>query len=82
MDLTDRGWPAVAALGRDTPAVLPIAAPEPQGHHLPVFTDSLPLAGDPAESSLAHGSRRIVSLDGLGGNTVPSRHRSGGPWDL
>ena len=40
------------------------------------------LAGDLAESSLAHGFRRIEFLDGLGGNTVPSQHWSGGPWDL
>ena len=75
MDLTDRSWPVVAALGRDTPAALPSVALETHGHHLPVFIDSMPLAGDLAESSLA-------LAHGLVGNIVPSQHWSGGPWDL
>jgi creatinine amidohydrolase len=41
MRLTDLPWPAVAALPRDTPVVIPVAALEQHGHHLPVFTDSL-----------------------------------------
>ena len=41
MELTDMSWPAVAALRRDVPVVLPIAALEQHGRHLPVFTDSL-----------------------------------------
>src|SRR5262249_48106835 len=31
----------VAALSRDTPVVIPTAALEQHGHHLPVFTDSI-----------------------------------------
>jgi creatinine amidohydrolase len=41
MRLTDLTWPAVAALSKDTPVVVPVAALEQHGHHLPVFTDSL-----------------------------------------
>jgi creatinine amidohydrolase len=33
-------WPQVAALPRTTPIVLPVAALEQHGHHMPVFTDS------------------------------------------
>lgn len=41
MRLQDMSWPAVAALGKDVPVVLPVAAVEQHGGHLPVFTDSL-----------------------------------------
>lgn len=41
MNLTDMSWPAVDALPRSTPIVIPVAALEQHGHHLPVFTDSL-----------------------------------------
>src|SRR5947207_9015853 len=41
MQLTDLNWPAVQAFGRDTPIVLPVAALEQDGLHLPLFTDSL-----------------------------------------
>jgi len=41
MQLADAKWPEVAALSRDTPVVIPIAALEQHGHHLPLFTDSL-----------------------------------------
>src|SRR5215469_5961163 len=34
-------WPQVAALSRDIPVVVPIAALEQHGRHMPVFTDSL-----------------------------------------
>jgi creatinine amidohydrolase len=34
-------WPAVAALPKSTPVIIPIAALEQHGHHMPVFTDSL-----------------------------------------
>jgi creatinine amidohydrolase len=34
-------WPAVHALSRNTPVVIPVAALEQHGHHLPVFTDSM-----------------------------------------
>lgn len=120
MDLTDVTWPVVAALDRDTPVVLPIAALEQHGRHMPVFTDSMllgeilrrvremPIASkvlfaplqwlgnshhhmdmpgtmsasprlyldllrDLAEGFLNHGFRRIVLVNGHGGNTVPSQ---------
>jgi creatinine amidohydrolase len=41
MKLEQMAWPAVGALSRDVPVVIPIAAVEQHGHHLPVFTDSL-----------------------------------------
>src|SRR5436190_21330655 len=41
MDLTDLTWPTVAELSKDMPVVIPVAALEQHGHHLPLFTDSL-----------------------------------------
>ncbi len=119
MDLIELSWPAVAALPKDTPVVIPIAAVEQHGHHLPVFTDSLLLgevlrrAREPlasrvlfaplmwlgnsdhhldfagtvsaaprtyldllnglAENFVQHGFRRLVFVNGHGGNDVPGR---------
>lgn len=110
-------WPAVAALARDTPVVIPLAALEQHGQHLPVFTDSMlvgeiarraeeqlreqvlftpvmwlgnsahhldfpgtmsasprayiDLLVDMIENFLTHGFRRIVLVNGHGGNNVP-----------
>lgn len=41
MNLADLPWPVVSALSKDTPVIIPVAALEQHGHHLPVFTDSL-----------------------------------------
>ena len=117
MRLADMTWPQVAALDKDTPVVIPIAALEQHGHHLPVFTDSLlvgeiirraeievgdralfaplmwlgnsahhldfagtmsasprvyiELLSDMVENFLTHGFRRIVVVNGHGGNNVP-----------
>jgi creatinine amidohydrolase len=111
-------WPEVAATGRDVPVVLPVAAVEQHGRHLPVFTDSmllgevvrraaerlgdravwgpllwlgnshhhldfpgtisaaprtyLDLLGDLVDNMVVHGFRRIVFLNGHGGNIVPA----------
>jgi creatinine amidohydrolase len=119
MNLTDLKWPTVAALSRDTPVVIPIAALEQHGRHMPVFTDSmllgevvrrtaermqgrillaplmwlgnsehhldfpgtmsanprlyLDLLRDMAENFLFHGFRRIVLVNGHGGNIVPAQ---------
>jgi creatinine amidohydrolase len=119
MQLTDLNWPAIAALSKDTPVVLPVAALEQHGRHLPVFTDSLLLGeivrraaerlGDRVlfaplfwlgnsdhhldfpgtvsapprayldllnglmENFIQHGFRRLVFINGHGGNDVPGR---------
>lgn len=117
MQLSDLRWPDVAKLSRDVPVVIPVAALEQHGHHMPLFTDSLlcgevvrraaeklgeralitplmwlgnsehhldfpgtmsaaprtylDLLRDMAENFLFHGFRRIVFLNGHGGNNVP-----------
>lgn len=119
MLLVEQAWPAVAALSRDTPIVIPTAALEQHGHHLTVFTDSLlvgeitrraeaklqdqvllapvmwlgnsshhldfpgtmsasprtyiDLVRDLIENFLMHGFRRIVLVNGHGGNNVPGQ---------
>lgn len=120
MELVELSWPAVDALDRDTPVVIPIAALEQHGHHMPLFTDSLLLEEvlrrvkllpvsqqilfaplqwlgnshhhrdmpgtvsasprlyldlliDLAENFLVHDFRRIIFINGHGGNTVPSQ---------
>lgn len=119
MDLFAMTWPEVAALPAATPVVLPIAALEQHGGHLPVFTDSLllgevvrraaerlgdrvlfapllwlgnsdhhmdfpgtmsasprvylDLLKDMVRNMLAHGFRRVLLLNGHGGNIVPAQ---------
>src|SRR5437763_7094203 len=41
MQLAELTWPDIEALNKDTPVVLPIAAMEQHGRHMPLFTDSL-----------------------------------------
>lgn len=119
MLLAELSWPVVNALARDTPVVLPIAALEQHGTHLPLFTDSF-LIGEMARRAhealgdrvlfapvtwlgnshhhldfagtmtaaprvyldmlrtmidcvLTHGFKRIVLLNGHGGNSVPGQ---------
>jgi len=120
LQLSELSWPAVDRLPRDTPVVLPIAALEQHGPHLPLYTDSflvsevarrandqlgtrvlfapvmwlgnshhhLDFAGTitaaprayldilrtMVDCVLAHGFKRIVLLNGHGGNSVPGQH--------
>jgi len=119
MNLADLTWAEVDKLSRDIPVVVPVAAMEQHGHHLPVFTDSmllgevvrrvsasmqdrvlftplmwlgnshhhmdfpgtmsasprlyLDLLNDLTENLITHGFRRIVFLNGHGGNETPGR---------
>ena len=119
MNLTDLPWPKIQELAPDTPVVVPIAALEQHGLHLPVFTDSLllgevvrrvalqmesqvlfaplmwlgnsdhhldfcgtlsasprtylDLLGGLVENFIQHGFRRIVFVNGHGGNDVPGK---------
>ena len=41
MRLTDMKWPEVAALDKNTPVIIPVAALEQHGRHMPLFTDSM-----------------------------------------
>src|SRR5438034_7242214 len=119
MQLSDLKWPDIAALSRDVPVVIPIAALEQHGRHMPLFTDSLllgevirrvserlkdrilftplmwlgnsehhldfpgtmtaaprvylDLLKDMVENFLFHGFRRMVLVNGHGGNIVPGQ---------
>ncbi len=119
MQLQELSWPAVTGLSKDTPIVVPIAAVEQHGPHLPVFTDSmllgevarraaeslgdrvvwtplmwlgnsdhhidfagtlsaaprtyLDLLGGLIDNLVGYGFRRVVFLNGHGGNIVPSQ---------
>ena len=41
MRLQELSWPAIAAVSKHVPVVVPIAAVEQHGRHLPIFTDSM-----------------------------------------
>ncbi len=119
MLLSEMAWPAVSKLPKDTPVIIPIAALEQHGHHLPLFTDSL-LCGEIVrrvetamreqilvlpltwlgnsdhhldfagtisapprvyldtlvglmDNLISHGFKRLLLLNGHGGNDVPGK---------
>jgi creatinine amidohydrolase len=119
VQLAALSWPQAAALSKDMPVVIPVAALEQHGWHLPVFTDSMLLGevvrraaeklrdqalftplfwlgnsahhmdfsgtltagpanyihllNDLMECLIAHGFRRLVLVNGHGGNIVPGQ---------
>jgi creatinine amidohydrolase len=119
MLLQEMTWPEIGNLSRDIPVLMPVAALEQHGRHMPVFTDSmllgevvrrvgeamkdrvliapvmwlgnshhhldfqgtlsasprvyLDLLNDMAENVIAHGFRRIVFINGHGGNATPGK---------
>ena len=119
MLLAELNWPQIKAIVNDLPVVIPIAAVEQHGRHLPVFTDSmllgevarraalvledrviwtpllwlgnshhhldfagtlsaaprtyLDLLGDLIDNLIGHGFRRVILLNGHGGNIVPAQ---------
>lgn len=119
MQLSDLTWPAIHALPKETPIIIPVAALEQHGGHLPLFTDSLllgevvrraalalgdrvlwapltwlgnsdhhldfpgtlsaaprtylDLLGGLLENFIHHGFKRLVLLNGHGGNDIPGR---------
>ncbi|HRX54356.1 MAG: creatininase family protein [Verrucomicrobiales bacterium] len=119
MRLADLTWPDIDSLNRDLPVLIPVAALEQHGRHMPVFTDSLlmgevarraekvlgrhalfaplqwlgnshhhldfpgTLSAEPrlyldllcglVENFLHHGFRRVLIINGHGGNDVPGK---------
>ena len=119
MLLAEMKWPEVAGLSKDTPVVIPVAALEQHGRHMPLFTDSLlcgeivrraherlasrillaplqwlgnsehhldfcgtlsaaprtylNLLNELLENFITHGFRRLLIVNGHGGNDVPGR---------
>lgn len=119
MELGNLTWPDVDALDRNTPVIIPVAALEQHGRHMPVFTDSMLLgeivrrahekletqtllvplmwlgnshhhmdfpgtvSAEPrvwldllsglVDNFITHGFRRIIVINGHGGNDVPGR---------
>jgi len=119
MELAKLTWPEIDSLSRDIPVVIPVAAVEQHGHHLPLFTDSMllgeivrrahqsldvetlllplmwlgnshhhldfpgtlsppprvwiDLLAGLIDNLITHGFRRIVVVNGHGGNDVPAR---------
>ena len=61
MNLSEMTWPAVKALDKRTPVIVPVAALEQHGHHLPVFTDSMLLGEIVRRAHLALGDRVLFA---------------------
>lgn len=61
MYLANKTWPAIHELDRNIPVVIPIAAVEQHGHHLPVYTDSLLLGEVVRRAEAAVGDRALFA---------------------
>jgi len=61
MLLQELAWPKVSSLSKDTPVIVPIAAIEQHGHHLPIFTDSMLLGEIVRRVELAMSDRILVA---------------------
>lgn len=61
MQLADLPWPDIKALAPETPVVIPVAAVEQHGHHLPVYTDSYLLGEVVRRAELALGSKVLFA---------------------
>jgi len=61
MRLAEMTWPAVAALPKSTPILIPVAALEQHGHHMPLFTDSLLLGEVVRRLEESHGMRALFA---------------------
>jgi len=61
MNLSEMTWPAVAALDKRTPVIIPVAALEQHGHHLPLFTDSMLLGEIVRRVSLQFADRVLIA---------------------
>ena len=74
MQLADLKWPDVAALIADVPVVIPIAALEQHGRHMPLFTDSM-LLGEVIRrvAETLQGPRALHAADVAGQFGAPSR---------
>ena len=57
MLLAELNWPQVNAIAKELPVVIPIAAVEQHGRHLPVFTDSMLLGEVVRRAALVLGDR-------------------------
>lgn len=61
MQLLETTWPQVDALPRTTPVLIPVAALEQHGGHMPVFTDSLLLGEVVRRAHESLGDRVLVT---------------------
>ena len=61
MYLAEMTWTAVQALDKNTPVVIPIAAVEQHGHHLPVATDAMLLGEVVRRAEASVGGRALFA---------------------
>ena len=69
--LANLTWPAVEALDRRLPVVIPLAAVEQHGHHLPVNTDSMLLGEVVRRAEESAGARALIAPLQWLGNSPP-----------